>query len=933
MIYGNKIKMALKCGASFSTAIAALCIPHMALAQQASASDEAQPPADIVVTGSFLRSRNNDANPVQTVTSEAIAKTSATNIGDYLQRLPSIGSTASNNTRANSGAGLNCADIRNLGQSRVLVLVDGKRQVQTMAPGLMCVDLNQIPVGQIASVEILKDGGSELYGADAVSGVINLKLRHDIDDGNLTFRSGVTSRGDNGTLMVSGYKGFNFDEGRGNITVFGQYRAQEGIYQRDRSFSRLASSNNPAPGGSYVYGSGLTDRTRVDTSGLNLISNNDGTFSRYTTADNYNYGKDQMITGRTRDLSLSFDAHYDLSDAATFYANGSYAHRTFHNNSGGVGVQGSGVTTSTLPSTLILPANNPYNIWGRDVNMYKRFADLGDHPLDNTVNSFQGMAGFKGKILGDWNYDASVTYATSKSKLVTGNNVNYRHLLQELDVRQVNPASSSSPVVYDPTVCTSQAGCVLVNPFLPWSGAAADYIAIDTTDRSKYEMVDLNLRVNNDRLFSMPYAGAGDVGIAFGVEHRWEHGRYTPDSRVVSGDVAGISTAATSGGFSVTEAYGELRVPFLENVAFARDLSVDVQGRWSHYTTSGSTENWKVGANWAPVRDIRFRGTYGTSYRQPSIFELYGGSTLSLVSAIDPCAQAATYGASAATVAATCANNGVNTATFTSAYSGQLPTLSGGNSDLRPESGRTFTLGTVLTPHWIPNLSFSAEYWNYKISNTIGTLPTQYILDQCYTGANTSYCGYVSPRSSSGQLTQISARYQNLGTVKARGMDFDLKYSIDLSDSDRITLDNTLQWQMSYRQQNRPNGPWLDYTGDVLYSSGFGYPDVKDYATVTWTHNNFGITYMLNYTSSLDYNNGTRELTATTNQYYKTGSVVSHDIQVELNLDPIKFQAGVTNLFDRQPPYIPTGVFNTAGGLYGAQMVGRYMWIQAGVNF
>lgn len=524
-------------------------------------------------------------------------------------------------------------------------------------------------------------------------------------------------------------------------------------------------------------------------------------------------------------------------------------------------------------------------------------------------------------------------YGSSKSSFRTRNDINYKHLLQELGVKQVDPTSSSSAVVYDPSVCSASAGCSLVDPFSPWSGDAAKYISYTEHERSTYQLRDFNFRVNNSNVAKLPYAGGGNIGLAFGVEHRSEQGSYTPDPEVVAGNIVGLSSVATGGGFNATEIYAEAKLPLLHNVFMARDLTVDAQGRWSHYNTFGNNQNWKASINWSPVRDIRFRATLGTSYRQPSIYELYGGQTLSLVSAIDPCAQASTYGASTAAVVANCAKHGVNTSTFTSAWSGQLPTLSGGNSNLKPEQGRTYTFGTIITPHWVRGLSASVEYWHYTVSNTIGTVSTQYILDQCYTGLNPSFCSNIAARSSAGQITEVSAVYENLGGMKTSGIDFDLNYHFSIGPNDTINISNNYQQLVSYLQQNTPGGPWMNYAGRIIYSSGYGFPRVRDYLTASWFHGNFSLTYMMGVTGGMRYNNGTKDLTSATNQYYKVGVITSHDVTVAYDFGRWKLSLGVNNIFNKAPPYIPTGVYNTASGLYGEQMIGRYVWMQGGAKF
>ncbi|MFS3137597.1 TonB-dependent receptor plug domain-containing protein [Gluconacetobacter sacchari] len=914
------------------TSHAAVAQPAPAKAQRRLPKIEAPRSEEVVVTGSYLGARqNSSANPVQIVTAKQIQATSAVTIGDYLQRLPSIGSTGAQNTNPQATSGMSCADIRNIGQSRVLVLIDGKRQTQSMAQSFSCVDLNSLPVDQIASVEILKDGGSELYGADAVSGVINIKLKHNVTDANISVRGGITSFGDDHTGRISAHKGFNFDHDRGNITIFGQYMTQGGILERDRPWSQRQPINNPPAGGTMIYGSSLSQSTRVDPNGMNLVANGNGGFSPYNTSYNYNFVEGQSMVSYLQTGTLAGDAHYTVNRHFDLYANVNYTHKASAFSMSGLGVQGSSYP-SPLSSSIWLPEGNPYNTFGKTVALYKRFSDIGTNPRDQAQDTYQVTAGAKGEIFDNWRYDASMAYGMSQATFSAQNDINYAHLLQELGTRQTQPGNASSPVVYDPTICSSQPGCVLANPFVPWSGHAAKYLVFTEHDHANYQLRDFNLRVNNNKVVKLPYKGGGNVGLAFGMEHHSEQGSYSPDPLIASGDAANTSSVATGGGFNATEVYLEGQLPLLHNVFLAKDLTIDGQGRWSDYNTFGSTTNWKGSINWAPTEDIRFRATLGTSYRQPSIYELYGGQQVSLAFASDPCGQVNSYGSAAATVLATCRKYGVDPAHFTPSYSGELPVATGGNSHLHPETGRTYTIGTVVTPHWIPGLSASVEYWHYTIRNMITSITPQYILDSCYTGSNTAYCSDITPRTSTGQINTVDDLYQNIGGLRTNGIDFDLNYRFQLTDMDAFSISNNYQQLIGYLQQNQTGGAWLNYTGRLIYSTGHGMPHVRDYATATWAHGLFTLTYMMNFTGGMIFNNGTSDLRAATSGTYKVSDVVSHDITLGYRLRNWTFQAGINNFMNRKPPFVPTAAFNTATGVYGSEIIGRYVWLQAGVT-
>ncbi|EHH67860.1 TonB-dependent receptor domain-containing protein [Gluconobacter morbifer] len=890
----------------------------------------------VVVTGSALSTSNNtNANPVQIVTNKQIEQTGATTLSDFLQRLPSVGSSSQTNSQTNGTGGTACTDLRNLGTNRVLVLIDGKRAAINGESS--CFDMNTINVHQVASVEILKDGGSELYGADAVSGVINIKLKHNLNDANITIRGGITDRGDGQTGMISGYKGWNFDHGKGNVTVAGSYMTQSGIMQRNRAWANPVQSNDPLSASDVTFGSSIPTAGRYfKDDGSSLVGNltNSNNLHNYSNADRYNYGQDQQLTNSLQDATLSFDAHYDINDHFTPYANFNYSHRNSSAYMAPMPAMGS-IYPSTMPSAIEIPANAPYNSLGEEVQMYRRMGEWGNRRTENASDTYTGIGGIKGDITHGWKYDVSYTYAWNQDMDQTSGVGNYTKLLNSYGLTPTTPGDPNSLLTYSPTLCSSSPGCVAADPFGKMSPQSAAYSNYTSHDHYYYQMRDLNVRINNNHVAHMPWNNGGDLGIALGMEHRGEQLSYSPDPLVAAGQTLTNSASYTGGGFNVTEGYLEGQIKLLKNAFLAKDLTIDAQGRYSAYNTFGGTKNWKASINWAPIRDIRFRATLGTSYRQPNVYELYGGQSLGYASATDPCdsVQAATYGAASPLVAANCAKQGINTKTFSSAFAGQAPTLYGGNKALRPETGKTYTVGTIITPRWIPGLTASVEYWHYTLKNMISYLSSQYIMDQCYTGSNTNYCGDIT-RLSSGQLNAVNATYDNIGGLKTSGIDFDLDYHIRVSRQDVLSLSNNFQQLVSYLQQNEVGGKWYNYAGRMFYQNGSGNPRVRDYASATWQHGAIGITYMMQYTGGMRWNDGTSDLTRA-NGYgrTKTPGIFSHDITVTYRWKDWNFQGGVNNLLDKKPPFVADATENSAAGLYGDLYTGRYVFLQAGVNF
>ncbi|MCX2561640.1 TonB-dependent receptor [Acetobacter farinalis] len=894
---------------------------------------------NVVVTGSFLRQgRNTSPNPVQIISARDIQQTGVTSVGDFLQRMPSIGSSGRSNADTNGGDGISCTDLRNLGSNRVLVLIDGKRMTQSGDSTMSCVDLNTLPVMAVQSVEILKDGGSELYGADAVSGVINIKLRHNLTTGGVNLRGDITQRGDNRTGLISAYKGFNFDHDRGNITVFGQYDTQGGVMQKDRAWSRYPQANNPANPSSVMYGSGTATSGKFfdPNTGASLYnSDNQGGLIPYSKSSRYNYNKDSSLLNQTQNASLMGDAHYNFDKHFTLYSNVLYSHKTSWTQIAPMPATGS-VPPSDLPSSILIPTDYPGNTSGEELQMYRRMAEFGPRKSESAIDSLTAKVGASGEIAAGWMYDASFTYGSTMASYQTSGVGNYANLLREWGLQSATAGDPASDLIYNPNACAGYAGCVPSSALATLSPNAANYANYTQHDHSQYTMRDTNMRIHNDHVVKMPYKGGGDLGIALGMEHRGEQMSYRPDALIQQGGSLTNTVAATSGGFDVSEAYLEGNLTLLHNVPFAKNLSIDGQGRYSTYNTFGSTYNWKAGINWAPTQDVAFRGTLGTSFRQPSVSEMYGGTVMSYLGANDPCdmTQIGTYGGRQAAVMANCMKNNINPNTFQQSGSGQVPTLIGGNPKLRPEVGRTYTFGATFTPHWVRGLSTSASFWHYRVSDTIGALSTQYVLDGCYTGSAPGMCQYVN-RLGNGQINTVSALNANLGALTTSGVDWDLSYRFRVSDADWFLVENNFQRLVSYKQQQIPGGEHYNYLGSITYqANGTSNPTVRDYASLSWHHNNFSVTYMMQYMSGMHWNDGSYTIYKSDGYgRVKTPAMVLQDLTFNYNYKRWNLQFEIQNLADKQPPFLVDTSSNSNSATYSGWYAGRSFLLQAGMNF
>jgi outer membrane receptor protein involved in Fe transport len=621
---------------------------------------------------------------------------------------------------------------------------------------------------------------------------------------------------------------------------------------------------------------------------------------------------------------------------------------------------------SGLPDAFVVPGAlngqpaNPYLVQltgdpnAGPLDIYKRETQFGARQYNQVDNTFQINGGFKGEIGGGWNYDVFFQYGEDDEQVTNTGNINFLHLENELGFQQVQatPAQIAAitasnggfdPLtfgIYNPNVCVATAGCSLANPFgqnlTPQQIAYAKYTE---AQQSRYTLKVYGGSVTNNELFQLP---AGGVGLSLGVEHRTETGEFTPDSLDLTGEGLGSTAQPTKGGFDVTELYGETRIPILKDVFLAKDLHIDVGGRFFNYNTFGSGETWKVAGNYTPVTGIRFRGSDGVAFRQPSVNDLYTGDAISFIDAFDPCAQVASYGAKAGIVAANCAKSGVNPATFVQAGT-QIQTIVGGNPLLSPETARTQTAGVVLNPPFIPRLDVTVDYSRTKIDNFISSLPTQFIVDQCYTSTTftpgSGTCAAVSPRAGTGQLNTVSAINENLGVLKTEAIDFGLTYAYPLAGNlGTLSFQNDLTLTLKYQAQSVPNGPFIGYLNTIgITASAPSYPRYRDNANFNWRWNNFQFGYTMRFIEGTifdqypgplvqgkDGSKGQVASSATPDVYY-------HDINLSYDYSNFTVNAGVQNLFDKQPPFVPDGATNTDPAVY--DVYGRVVYLKTTLRF
>ena len=918
-------------------------IPFAATGTSTAPGTGAPAAENIEVTGSRLRTSNVTSEaPITVVTAKQIEQSSSQTIEDVLRKIPSVGSTGTYANTDNGGNGSSCIDLFNLGISRTLVLVDGRRFVHSAyGTGNDCVDLDTIPIQMVDRIEVLKDGASTIYGADAVAGVVNIITKKDFSGTQLNLGGNITASGDDKQGDISGITGFDFAQGRGNLEISGRYLQRQPVLQRDRDWSNPVVTADNGPGNPYTIGSGIPEAGRYfgANSGdqITTINNQVVPFSSHFNGANssqpningrYDYGNDQYLSDFESQGNLAGETHYDVNDHLTAYASAFYTHKSTTTQLSGQPVTGN----PNLASSLIIPQGNPFaEALGinEPLSGFRRTTDIGPRAIYTGTDTWQATVGARGNIVGNFNYDAYFTYGYSDTTITSSNLINFTNFENSLG----SDGNLTDP--FNAGLCNTAQGCALLNPLGAGniSPQAAKYVSFTANANAFYQFRDYGGSITNNKLVKLPY---GPLGLAIGFEYRQENGAYHPDPTIESGASTSAEEFPTGGGFDVGEVFGELNIPILKNVIAAKDLSADVSGRWSDYNTFGGVQNFKAGLNWSPTRDIRFRANIGTSTRQPAIAEAFGGDTLDFEQGADPCSvgQISSYGAANGIVAANCARQKVPVGFMQTGD--QIATLVGGNPQLQPETSRTYTIGTVLTPRFLPNFSAELDYYHTSINNQIGEVPVQYVEDQCYTSVNESspFCADAGVRNGSGNIALANAPFQNEGVLRTNGLDFSMSYLLKLRGGNTFQFTNELVDTIGYTEQVINGGPFLNLKGTLttvltgLYPAGV--PVIRDNATATYAHGPFSFSWTMRYIDGMTYNEGGSNFTSAL-RFYKTNEVFYHDIVATYNYKKIQVVGGIDNLFDRTPPFTLDGSQNTASNVY--DIYGRTFYARLQVRF
>lgn len=949
--------------ALISASALAIATPQLAWAQDQAQNDqsaEATDSEDITVVGTRITRRDATAvGPITTLTAEDIAATAPTSAGDLLQALPSVGVSLNSNGSQGTAFGVSSINLRYLGSAegsgnRTLVLVDGHRFVNAVGGrGFRdFVDLNTIPLGIIERIEVLKDGASAIYGADAIAGVVNIQTRQRLEGFEASVRLGATDRGDNENY--SGFINWGARSDRLSVLLSASYNDTRPILTSDRAltvraltpltaappsnsglFALPRLANNAffgTPAGFAASASPITLIPGVNTIGAGAAADNAFRVASLP-ADDFNpLTQGVYASGPSRRIGLFGRVRYEFLDNLTGRIEALYSWRNSEQlfSPALLDIRGSNGfqlavdqifnpfgTANGVPlaNALAFGADPSVPAASRAAFRVQRyFPEVGNRSSEQTINTYRIAAGLEGAFAlgGEWKFDIFASFSKNQAEFTSTNQINLENVYRGL---------------LSPAACAAISGCIPINLFGPLTTAQANYIRFNGMDRQTAEQTNFAVNLSRE-LFELP---GGPIGFATGYEYRRESAVDIPDpfgaaSSTVLPIINGtpqsptttVTRSPTRGSYDIHEVYGEVNLPLLSDAPLAYRLEIDAAVRYSNYSTVGGRATTKFGVSYRPIEDILIRGTYSQGFRAPSILELFQGSRQINFQGVDPC-----NGGGAGRQGCSGVPTTYNQSNFNN---GLIAGVTAGNENLVAETADIYSAGIAITPRFLPGLTLTADWFEIKVRDAIGTNSATNILNSC---ANTGvFCDLVQ-RGSLGEITRLTQAVVNLSRIEVSGVDATARYRTRLGAG---TIEGAIDVSFLDRFQTfipQPNGTIVvdDRAGrsDQPRST---FPRWKGQASLRYQADDWSAGWRTRYIgASDDIPNNAVNGGRVTDVFY-------HDAQLSFDVDDgaYTFALGMDNVFDRQPP--ASAANNPINfDIYTYDIRGRYLYVRLGARF
>jgi outer membrane receptor protein involved in Fe transport len=897
-------------------ATAALAIALAQGAVAAHAQDTAAAPAapaaeapqgEIVVTGTRIAVPGLTASsPISSTNQEAIKLQSAMTIEDFSTKLPQLSGGVRQGSQGSDAFGANVLELRNFGQSRTLVLIDGTRAAPFGFRN--SVDANALPASLIKRVDVLTGGAAAVYGADAVAGVVNFILNDEFKGIQASTTGRLATRGGGANYGGSLTWGSKLGD-RGHLVLAVDYPAR----RRARGSARLGQHARPdhPQRGRRLHRCGeraqvRLHRCRAFTTNPSATSNISGSYP---------------LTSPLKRINAAALFKYEITPQVEFYGRAMFTHM----RSQETGTPGA--APAAVNQTVGISASNPFLTDAirnqltfvngtAQVNVSRSLAELGLVNYDTERNTLQVQGGFRGPLTPHIKWNVYAQYGrSSENTEITGDGL----------VTNASGANNFASIVNT------------VNIFGPNSSGLAGALgsSINGFRRTRDQFVTAGtISGSLADVFSLP---AGPIGFAVGVEYRRETATIGQDAPLLTGNTyrEGVQ-AAYNGEFDVKELYGEVLIPLIHDTPFIRKLDVGGAYRYSSYNLFGNHGTWKAEANWQVDRNLRFRGTYQSVLRTPNFGEFAAGmSSLPFNNLITVARLTPRYGGDPCVLgtgnAAQCARFGAPAVGSTNSFSPTYLTGNyyyGGNPALKPETGYTKTLGAVLTPTFIPGLNVSVDWYNLDLRGAVGVIQPIAAITSCYVTnptASNPLCGLVT-RNADGSFKDAFVNNQNLGRLLQRGLDIAASYTaraawlpgkgMRFSYQGNIVTSYLIQANstVSAVQCKGTFGATCSSDGTTLVQ-----PAYRHTAGMGWLFDKGVVQF--------DWNRIGKVRSSTVGSTETIAAQDTFDLSASYKFtDVVTMSAGLYNIFDKSPPFVSTGgVFNTFPDTY--DIMGRTVGI------
>jgi iron complex outermembrane receptor protein len=902
-------------------------LPAPGFAQNASQGETLM--EEVVVTGTRIVRRDfSSPSPISTIDEMFLDFSGQPTLEEALNHMPQVqpdfGRTANS-----PGDGTSRINLRGLGAERTLVMMNGRRLAPSGAGS--AVDINNLPQALIKRVEIITGGASTVYGSDAIAGVVNVITQENYEGVGLDASYYSTEQGDSEVGDINLVFGHNFADSRGNITVYAGYLDRRETFAAERDIAATSFAEDREGGlverSSSAIPEGFIFQPRLDLGsgpGLSRFDENGNIVELVRPDDLYNFAPINYLQIPLTRYTAGLFFDYTISDRVEFYTEAAFTRNAASRNLAPVPTGELTIINLDNPflaeQTRAIAAEQfvPFGENQVGFGLRRRWEELGPRVLETQRDYARIVAGLRGSLNETWDYDVWVTYTdgdeverldgtASRSRIAQG-------LLVDPDTLQCFDASN---------------GCVPVNVFGPGrvSSEAVDFIAINNVENvTQREQTLASAFITGAPLSSW----AGPIDVALGLEWRQDSLEFRADDALFTGDAVGfLGDSSVSGEETVYEVYGEAVIPLLNDAPFARSLELELGARYSDYDNAGSVESWKLGGQWEIVDGVRLRSIFQHSVRAPNLTEAFQEQVVSDTfitgedTSRDPCSASADPVGNGYTER--CVIQGVpadQVGVYEAAPFTTGSRISGGNPDLVPEEADTFTLGVVLSLSSLP-IEIAVDYFDLELTDTIGGIDSQAI---CFDPANTGnvFCENIVRDPVTYNISDLIEPTSNRGATETRGIDTQLSYASDLPEwmslgNNSASLGMNLIWTHLLHweiQENVVSTP-IDCRGN------FGWPCYYG-ASVTFPENR--ITANARYASGdLNVNLNWRWIQGSDNALPQglallgiddavlaipsIGSLNYFDLGVGYDFsERMSARLNVSNLFDKQPPFIANAV-------------------------